>query len=125
MKTAPLAMSGGSVYVISDEDASFTKIGVARNVLTRLASLQTGNPRKLFVYRSFDFDDYAVAKRVELWSHEIAGRKFSRVSGEWFKCSPSGAHIAVDEASKEVRVSYRVYTPILERETVITKQVAA
>jgi hypothetical protein len=99
------------VYVISDLSGEFSKIGYAVDPIKRLASLQTGNPRKLYIHRSFMLCKLSVAKKVEYWSHSIASERHARLEGEWFECSPSQAHSVIEDACKEVGCGYYVATP--------------
>ena len=46
--------SDGSIYMIKDETSGFTKIGfTSQKVKTRLSGLQTSNPNKLAIYKSY------------------------------------------------------------------------
>lgn len=73
-------MKNSCVYVITDGE--YVKIGVARNgVENRVNGLQTGNPRKLFVVRTFE------CKKSEVFLLEkgLHGRfKNYNVKNEWF-----------------------------------------
>lgn len=113
------------VYVISDIEGEYSKIGYAVSAPKRLASLQTGNPKKLYIHRSFIITKLSVAKRVEFWAHTIASEKHKRLEGEWFHCSPSQAHTAIEEARKEVGCSCAVATPTFVTETSFIKDRAA
>jgi Meiotically Up-regulated Gene 113 (MUG113) protein len=70
------------LYIIRCHE--FTKIGIAGNVKNRLKTLQTGNPYRLELIDSFEFDDVL---RVE----SILHRKYDHawVIGEWFKLTDS------------------------------------
>ena len=112
------------VYVISDIDGEFSKIGYAYNAPKRLASLQTGSPKKLYIHRSFIFTKLSLAKKVEFWSHTIAAERHTRLEGEWFRCTPSQAHTAIEDACKEVGCGYGVATPTFLSEKTFLKGIA-
>lgn len=69
-----------SLYIIRSE--SFYKIGIARDVDSRLAQLQTGNPIPLTLWASYTFE---AAITIERALHQ----KFRacRAVGEWFRLS--------------------------------------
>ena len=85
-------MIGGSVYVISD-GANARKIGVARNVKSRLSSLQTGVYHKLLIEASYPSDDALMVERV---AHHLLREK--RIRGEWFDVTDKEAISAVQQA---------------------------
>lgn len=88
-------MNTTAVYLIAEPPALGSnapygpiKIGIASNAHARLASLQTGNPRTLTLLGIADrFCDRKDALRLESSLH----RRFKgdRMSGEWFRPSPS------------------------------------
>lgn len=102
-----------AVYVVSDIYGQEVKIGKATNPTYRLAQLQTGNPKKLFLHRVFWMNQQG-ADEVERAAHSVATRKFSRLEGEWFACSPSDAHSAVEQAIQSAPTRYCVMTPLSE-----------
>lgn len=108
--------SGQFVYIVGSLAGDSVKIGKAVDPISRLASIQTGNPEKLFIHRAFYFATTKIASRVEHWSHEIASERHGRLEGEWFRCDPMAAHEVVMEAAHEERASYCVVTPIPNRE---------
>lgn len=67
----------GLVYLIQEEGTSLFKIGFSRTPQKRLAGLQTGNPHKLKIVKT-----WPAARHVETELHA----RFSslRGSGEWF-----------------------------------------
>jgi hypothetical protein len=67
----------GWVYLI--QAGEYTKIGIARNVRVRLATLQTGQPIRLVLRGAVELEDYTGAE-AEL--HEMFSAQ--RVHGEWF-----------------------------------------
>lgn len=87
-----------AIYVISDIYGRETKIGRAQAPTKRLAQLQTGNPRRLFVHRAFWIwcETSEDADYVERAAHGRAGAMFGRLEGEWFKCSPTEAHGVIE-----------------------------
>jgi len=69
-------MAGDVTYAVSD--GQFLKVGRASDPEKRLASLQTGNPRRLILLGS-------VPRNVERQIHECMGlRGVARHVGEWF-----------------------------------------
>lgn len=110
--------SGGafSVYVIGGVDADYVKIGKAGCVISRLRSLQTGNPLKLYVHRVFSFDKTSDATKVEVWAHQDATRLHGRAVGEWFRCGAVDAHNLIAEICEKERIRCRVRTPKIEQQ---------
>lgn len=83
----PLTIKGitnvGYLYVIRAVGTNLYKIGItSRSVADRLKELQTGNPIKLEVVRSYQFIGTSKIER-ELHEHLYAYRR----SGEWFELS--------------------------------------
>ena len=71
------------VYFIQEGNTHLYKVGRTNEPLTRLKQLQTGNPRRLKLYRAIECRDLASACRLELNLHKyLAGQK---VFGEWYK----------------------------------------
>lgn len=70
------------VYIIRSGKKGCYKIGIARNVENRMASLQCGNPAELFLIAKFDFGTKVNAFRAEQRLHKIFRRH--HVRGEWF-----------------------------------------
>lgn len=82
---APAPRTGEpSVYFIADEDG-YVKIGTARNVNSRLASLQTASRQKLIVL-GFTPGNHEDERRY----HEMFA--VDRVRGEWFRPSVKLMH---------------------------------
>jgi hypothetical protein len=102
-----------AVYVVSDIYGREVKIGKAANPAYRLAQLQTGNHRKLFLHRVF-WMSQAEADQVERAAHIVAERLHSRLEGEWFHCSPSEAHEIVESVIPYEQARYCVMTPLSE-----------
>ena len=71
------------VYFISD--GNYIKIGVATDLLRRLASLQTGNPNKLEVKCIIEFESKREASYQESRIHRYFKSKHH--FGEWFDLS--------------------------------------
>jgi hypothetical protein len=67
-----------NLYIIKCND--FYKIGVANDLGSRLASLQTGNPYPLVVIASFEYPNAGFVERA--LHQAFAG---ARALGEWFK----------------------------------------
>src|SRR5581483_1869195 len=74
-----------SVYFIHEEgDLSIFKIGKSMNVSERLPQLQTGNHRKLCVYRTIETPEYDTLEKI---LHHTFTEKC--IAGEWYKISHS------------------------------------
>lgn len=69
----------GFIYLIRSGVSNRYKIGISKNVPSRLNTLQTGNPEMLSLLRAFPAID-ALKQEQDLHSHY--GEK--RVNGEWF-----------------------------------------
>lgn len=79
------------VYLISD--GTFSKIGFAKNLTTRLSSLQNASPYELQVVDAIETTE---PRALEAFLHGLFARKHHR--NEWF------THISIDEwRSKVVR----------------------
>jgi hypothetical protein len=70
-----------SVYFIEEEGTGLIKIGHSNDTMARLASLQTGNPRKLTLLREIE----GKGEDLERELHERY--KANRLNGEWFNIS--------------------------------------
>jgi predicted GIY-YIG superfamily endonuclease len=88
------------VYVIA-AGSEAAKIGIAKNVQSRLKSLQTGQHRKLVIAHEIAFSDRCDAYAVECRAHRIL--KGELMEGEWFAVSPEEARQAIDQAIKDLR----------------------
>ena len=73
------------LYVITDGE--FQKIGTATNPHTRVKELQTGNPRKLHVLKTFEHEN---AQKLERAFHYLMDS--GRQQGEWFKMTERELH---------------------------------
>lgn len=67
-----------TVYAITDGEC--IKIGISKDVRSRIKELQTGNPRNLVLWGEFDADGSDEVVEAELHL-KLAGH---RVRGEWF-----------------------------------------
>lgn len=74
-----------SIYIIKEEGKNFYKIGVARNVESRLKQIKTGNPNELTVIYQKEFPDGKTAYHLENKCHNIV--KDKRIYSEWFELS--------------------------------------
>lgn len=71
-----------NVYFIISGDFKAVKIGVAKNVLSRLAQLQIANPEKLELIKIIKFESLKKAYFTESGFHEEY--KNYHIRGEWF-----------------------------------------
>jgi DNA-binding transcriptional regulator YdaS (Cro superfamily) len=84
-----------NLYIIQCDN--FIKIGIARNLNSRLSSMQSGNPKELVLKAFFET---GLAKKAEKKAHAKLSKY--RVTGEWFDCSFEDARKAVLLAINEV-----------------------
>lgn len=69
------------VYLVTaNEYEGIYKLGITSNITTRLASLQTSHPYKLYAYRCYVCDN---PPSIEMSLHIFFKKK--RLEGEWFK----------------------------------------
>jgi hypothetical protein len=71
----------GYLYIISESPNGPVKIGRSISPGSRLATLQTGNPRPLRIYASYLLPDDDVVMAEEHLHHELEHRA---MVGEWF-----------------------------------------
>jgi Meiotically Up-regulated Gene 113 (MUG113) protein len=88
------------VYVIGPERGEHVKIGIAKNVHTRLISLQNGSPSRLAMHASIPVPAH-LAHQIEDHAHWILYE--FRNSGEWFAVSAELAKKAVSDAAATVK----------------------
>lgn len=69
------------VYAVGDGHGN-TKIGVAKDISSRIGQLQTGNASRLYLIAYADLNDRFDADRVESWCHQELSEW--RKCGEWF-----------------------------------------
>lgn len=79
-----------SVYVIGPADGA-VKVGLAKDVRSRVATLQTGHPHQLLIHHQIEC---AEASRIEGFAHRML--RHCRLNGEWFSCSVAVARHAVE-----------------------------
>jgi hypothetical protein len=81
------------VYIIchgpNDGEVGPVKVGMATDPFKRLASLQSGNPNRLCIWRTFPTPDREIARAIERGFHHVQRKK--RLSGEWFDLNPRQA----------------------------------
>lgn len=87
MKTPP---HESAVYVITNEDKTMSKIGVAKHPLRRLSGLQSGNWQRLYIAGLCWVLDGAVYG-VENLALRVAKRMEKRLKGEWMEAPPQDA----------------------------------
>ncbi len=78
-----LAHQSYFVYFILNEDSSAIKIGKAKDISSRIKSLQTSSPAKLRLIKSIQVESNKKAQELEKLLH----KQFQeiRLGGEWFK----------------------------------------
>lgn len=71
-----------NIYVIQTSDKKYLKVGVAGCCLSRLKQLQTGNPQKLLIITTYEYESSEQAFKMEKIIHKKL--KSKRLTGEWF-----------------------------------------
>jgi hypothetical protein len=83
------------VYIIcngpNDGHSGPVKIGMADNPRTRLSGLQSGNPNKLVIWRTYPTPKRDIARYLERAFHDTQAKH--RLSGEWFDLTPRQAEV--------------------------------
>jgi hypothetical protein len=86
-------MSAHYVYIIAHSDDSGpvgpVKVGITKSPGARLASIQTGNWRRVEIVRSFKLSNRAIAHLIESTFHDYLAEH--RLAGEWFGIEPFDA----------------------------------
>lgn len=102
------------VYVIAtgQEGPAISKVGIARDVTSRLAALQSCSPVKLKAYYEFEVCSVA-AEWVEQTAHDTLHAVHTH--NEWFQCTPAQAASAVRLALKHVVAVERFFTEAVVR----------
>lgn len=73
------------IYFILNYDSQAVKIGIAKNVKRRLASLQTSSPSELELLSTIKTKSVNNAREIEKSLHEKFDK--NRIRGEWFKAN--------------------------------------
>ena len=76
------------------------KIGITRALQGRLASVQTGNPKKLVIFSAIVIPHRGLVEVIEAAVHEWF-EEF-RLAGEWFNISPVDAAIGCCSIAKDM-----------------------
>ena len=71
------------LYVIRNGRKGAVKIGIAKNVESRRDTLQTGNPKELFIIAKYPVGSIKRARRIESHLHHLF--RSYRIRGEWFE----------------------------------------
>lgn len=87
------------VYLIRCGSRGPIKIGIAKNVESRLSSLQTANPYELSLIAKVKCDSRRHALEMETRLHKVFSQK--RIRGEWFK-----GNINLKTADNVLKVDY-------------------
>ncbi len=78
------------VYAIGPENGP-VKIGFTNDLKKRLKAIQTGNPQKVEIFYSEQFDSKKDMMEAERILHKTLSHK--RLKGEWFDISPKDAKL--------------------------------
>src|SRR5262249_15699075 len=88
----------GNVYVIGASDAGPVKIGNSGNPQSRLTSIRSGHPERLYVLRSWP---HGAAHQIETAVDRAL--KPLRLHGEWFSIGLQAAADAIEAAIQDYR----------------------
>ena len=81
-----------SVYVIGfDANKAPSKVGMARDPVGRMASLQTAHFQKLTLAGSWTCPNRGIARALEVSFHQTQAE--SRLAGEWFDLAPDAGMV--------------------------------
>lgn len=86
----------GFVYLIRSGESNKYKIGISKNVPSRLATLQTANPEKMELICAFASSD---ARRKEAELHNAFEQR--RITREWFELSQDDVRSIMSCADQE------------------------
>lgn len=68
------------LYLLNEENTNFYKIGITKNIKSRLSTINTGNPNKVKLYKQWKHKYY---KEIEKNIHKKFNRQ--KIKGkEWF-----------------------------------------
>lgn len=88
------------VYLISEGPRGPVKIGVAKSPGWRICELQTGNPRKLRIVKTWAMENRRAAFDLE---RTILDEMASyRMSGEWIDADEFGMQALLDDRLEEI-----------------------
>lgn len=85
------------IYVIATQNGRFSKVGLSKNLRSRLKSLQTANPAEIFPTALFHCIHYSAAS-FEREIHAYLSDK--RSSGEWYRLHPTTVYERILAAAK-------------------------
>ena len=78
-----------------------TKIGVAKSISNRIASLQTGNPYEIVLLKEYKVHSEVAARAIEKTLHSMFKDKALR--GEWFNLTPEDIKLIDRYVKNEIR----------------------
>lgn len=98
------------VYLIRENGTPFVKIGVAKDPANRLRSVQTGNPRQLFLVSTIRCASEKAAFETEAKLHT----RYDHVSvcGEWFDDTERAIHREFERVGQAYKVQPTVGRPV-------------
>lgn len=85
----------GYVYFISN-GAGAIKVGRTSDIKNRLKSLQTSNPHKLEVIKTFEYKGMGSAEGERFWQ-AVMRKHFNSLSGEWFEAEAEDVLKAISD----------------------------
>ena len=90
----------GGCYVVGPDEAGPVKIGYAADPLNRIASMQSGNWCKLFLFDLVWFKGPLIAERVESGALVSLRQAGLHIRGEWFNADAEMAASAIRASAK-------------------------
>ena len=103
------------VYFISQNQKKVgrnpIKIGYSNDPLKRLKALQTASPSPLRLLGSVICKEQAEARKLERSLHFLVGKKYQKLSGEWFMIY-GDINTLLEQAVKMCRVECSDYSKI-------------
>ncbi len=90
------------VYVIGSKAVGAIKIGIASDVIARVASLQTAFPHPLSIY-SASYTGRPFAERIEAECHRVLKDLGFHLNGEWFDADPDDASDLVRKVAMDLK----------------------
>jgi hypothetical protein len=89
-------------YFITDEKSKAVKIGVSRNLETRLQELQVGNPNPLKIRLALPIEPDFGKEGQGLWTEYAMQQKFAHLHllGEWYRLTPEVRQFIVEQNAR-------------------------
>lgn len=92
------------VYLVGPRDAGPVKVGLAKDLKSRLGSIQTSNWTEIFILGVAWFRGRKLAARTESEAHRILDKDSKRIRGEWFDVDAGRAMNAIEIAANNLKI---------------------